>query len=138
MKGIVIAMIATIVSGSAFASCPVANALIEEYGISFSGFDKPIPKADSEPKRDKRPEEWLYVELANPGGYVFDGFTHAALIDKVRKQAWIYRTGGFVGVNEWYGPVELKKETSLQCNFDQAFLNRSSTPTPNGAGQNSR
>lgn len=138
MKRIVVITAAAIASGSVFASCPVADALIEECGISFSGFERPVPKAGSEPKRDARTEELMYVALPNPKGHVFDGFTHTALVDKVRRQAWIHRTGGFVGVNEWYGPVELKKELPLQCNFDQAALTRSSTPTPDGVGQQGR
>lgn len=138
MKGIVVALIASIISAGAFASCPVADTLIAEFGITFSGFDKPIPKADSDPKHNTRPEDWLYMALSNPRGHVSDGFTHAAVMDRVRRLAWIHRTGGFVGVNEWYGPVELKKGISLQCDFAQAGITPSSTPTPKNPGQHSR
>jgi hypothetical protein len=103
MKTFTFAMAAAVFSANAFA-CPVADKLAERYGISFSGFDTPIPSARA-------------PAGANGGGFVrmpiresmlvSDGFRHTAVLHPATKQAWILRTGGFAGVYEWYGPVDV-------------------------------
>ena len=87
--------------------CPAAASLIDRYGISFAGFSQDIPRVDSPDERGARAEDLVMIRLQNKGGPVMDGFHHSAWLNKAEKRAWILRTGGFIGVHEWYGPVEL-------------------------------
>ena len=93
----------------ATAACTAADRLVDEYGISFSGFKKTIPKVARPIERGTRTDDLLVIRLPNKQGEVPDGFTHSALINKETKRAWIRRRGGFVYVEEWYGPVKLGK-----------------------------
>jgi hypothetical protein len=88
------------------ASCPIAEALIDQLGVSFSGFTKPISRV-AQPAAAEATKDLVVVQLPNRKGYVPDGFFHSALIDRDNKRAWIHRTGGFLSVSEWYGPVDL-------------------------------
>ena len=40
-------------------------------------------------------------------GIGFFDFAVSAVINKEKQHAWIRRKGGFVYVDEWYGPVKL-------------------------------
>ena len=97
------------------AACTAADHLVERYGISFSGFDKPLPKAGQPRVHGARAEDLLVIRLPNRKGEVPDGFRHSALIDKEKGQAWIRRKGGFVPVDEWYGPVKLARLDLTGC-----------------------
>ena len=91
------------------AACSAADRLVQTYGISFSGFGKPIPKAARPLEHGLRTADLVVIRLPNSKGEVPDGFAHSAVIDKENRQAWIRRKGGFVPVDEWYGPVKLEQ-----------------------------
>lgn len=91
--------------------CP-ATWLARHYGITFSGFTTPIPAA----KPPDVTNDGAFVRLSIPQPVsVNDGFRHTALIDKRTKKAWILRTGGFIGVHEWYGPVDVDTTSLDGC-----------------------
>jgi hypothetical protein len=96
-------------------ACPAADSLIERYGISFSGFTTPIPLTTPPTART---DALSRVVLPNKKGYVMDGYRHAAVIDVSKKQAWIHRTGGFLGVYEWYGPVDIENVSLVDCKVE--------------------
>jgi hypothetical protein len=93
-------------------ACPGLDALTQRYGISFSGFDKPIPAVQG----PAVPGEGRLARLpvASPE-IVSDGFRHTVLFDPATKKAWILRTGGFAGVHEWYGPVDAGSMALEDC-----------------------
>ena len=98
----------------AFASCEPVHALIREYGISYTGFEKSLPPA-APPKWDAWPrEDYRFMALPR-NDRVRDGFNHSILVNAKLKQAWINRTGGFAGVHEWYGPVAIGVVDLRQC-----------------------
>ena len=114
MKFLACAIAATCVSSSASA-CPMTDALVERYGISFSGFKVEIPDAHAP---DVAPGESL-VRIAIPDtSHVADGFRHSVLLDAGKKKAWILRTGGFVGVYKWYGPVDVTTTSLDNCQLE--------------------
>jgi hypothetical protein len=100
---------------AAFAGCAAADKLIDKYGISFSGFERAIAPATARNEAaDKAPDtsgtkaaDLVVIALSDKAVLVNDGYLHHALIDRAVKRAWIHRTGGFIGVDEWYGPVHL-------------------------------
>ena len=89
---------------SAHASaCPLSKSLADRYGITFSGFATAIPAAAAPDTAHGGP----FVRVVVPADpYVADGFRHTAVMDTRTKKVWILRTGGFVGVYEWYGPID--------------------------------
>lgn len=114
MRLLACAVAATCLSTSASA-CPMTDALVERYGISFSGFQVAIPGTHAP---DVAPGESL-VRIAIPdASHVIDGFHHAVVVDTVRKKAWILRTGGFVGVYDWYGPVDVTTTSLDHCQVE--------------------
>jgi hypothetical protein len=90
------------------AACTAADRLVQAYGMSFSGFTQQRPKASRPLEHGVRTDDLVVIRLPNKKGNVPDGFIHSALIDKQNKQAWIRRKGGFLPVDEWYGPVKLE------------------------------
>lgn len=110
-----IATLAVTATLPAKASCPVADALIAQYGISFSGFTHSLPRVPMPDERQSRPDDLVTLVLPNRHGNVSDGFSHSALINKDKKRAWILRTGGFVSVYEWYGPIALPVSDFSGC-----------------------
>lgn len=115
MKMIAFAIAATMGAANASA-CPELDALATRYGISFSGFDKPIPATTGPAVA----EDSL---LRLPVGYpeiVSDGFRHTVLFDAATRKAWILRTGGFAGVREWYGPVDVGDSKLENCRPEPA------------------
>ena len=103
--GIVAALAAAL---PAQAACITADQLVHTWGISFAGFGKPIPKAARPLEHGARTADLVVIRLPNRKGDVPDGFAHSAVINKENRQAWIRRKGGFVPVDEWYGPVKLE------------------------------
>jgi hypothetical protein len=93
-------------------ACPVPELLAARYGITFSGFATPLPAAAAPDTRSGGP--WLRLRLPDKGD-VQDGFRHSVLIDAAAKQGWILRTGGFIGVYQWYGPVDLRDIPLGEC-----------------------
>jgi len=98
--------LAALVAGLVFAqasACPELDTLAKRYGISFGGFMTPIP-AVAMPAFSKT-GDLLHLPIAS-AELVSDGFRHKVVYDTATGKAWILRTGGFVGVREWYGPVD--------------------------------
>ena len=93
----------------AAAACTAAYRLVDDVGIGFSGFKKQLPKVARPIERGTRVDDLVVIRLPNKQGEVPDGFSHSAVINKQKQQAWIRRKGGFVYVDEWYGPVKLKQ-----------------------------
>jgi len=105
--------LAALALGSAGAgACPLTDLLTERYGISFSGFEKAIP-ASAEPK--VAPDRAYVRVLLRDKAPVSDGYRHAVLLDVAGRQAWILRTGGFVPVYQWYGPVDVGDVSAADC-----------------------
>ena len=96
-------------------ACPPASRLAERYGISFSGFTRSIPAANGP---DTSVAGSLVKVAISDAALVNDGFHHSAVINTVTKQAWILRTGGFIGVHEWYGPVDADTASLDQCRLE--------------------
>jgi hypothetical protein len=85
-------------------ACAVPDQLAARYGITFSGFAKPLPLSADPNTHAGGPYLRLHVrDKAN----VHDGFEHTVLVDMTAKKAWILRTGGFISVYQWYGPVDV-------------------------------
>jgi hypothetical protein len=102
----------------AHAACPVADHLIDTYGISFSGFKKALPEVARPLEHAARAVDLVVVRLPNRKGPVPDGFLHSALINKEAKRAWIRRKGGFAPEEKWYGPVKLDRVNLQGCVVD--------------------
>lgn len=98
------------------AACPLTDWLTQRYGVSFSGFEHPIPEAAA-PVLDRVAS----VRVAFPdNAAVADGFRHAVVLDVSTGKAWILRTGGFIGVRQWYGPVEVPAMSMDTCRTEPA------------------
>jgi hypothetical protein len=69
----------------------------------------------------KSDDNAVLIKLPNKKGLVPDGFFHSAVISTVGKRAWLHRVGGFPSVDEWYGPVEVKKMNLTGCNLEKYF-----------------
>jgi len=108
MGNFILLLAAFAFSISAQANCPVADHLINEYGISFSGFKSELHKTRAPQLGRASSENAVLIKLPNKRGLVPDGFLHSALIIPSEKKAWIRRRGGFIPVEEWYGPLTLK------------------------------
>jgi len=104
-----------------FAACDAALALVREYGISFTGFDKRLPLTEAPRMTEWDRQDYVFVSLHRKE-HVSDGFNHSALINAKLKKAWILRTGGLAGVRSWYGPVDIEPGDLKQCET----MNRSS------------
>lgn len=104
---------------AAFADCAAADKLIDKFGISFSGFERaiaPVATPDQTPDTaGTKAADLIVIALPNREVLVNDGYLHHALIDRAVKRAWIHRTGGFIGVDEWYGPVHLPHADLSGC-----------------------
>ena len=96
----------------AASACPLTDALVSRYGITFSGFDKPIPES-AEPRTDKGSALMRFTVPDRTN--VSDGFRHVVLLDAEKKRAWILRTGGFMPVRLWFGPVDVGNVSTEGC-----------------------
>jgi hypothetical protein len=95
--------------------CTMTQTLVERYGISFSGFTKAIPASPAPDTAHGGP----FARIAIPDdSKVADGFRHTVLVDTRTKKAWILRTGGFIGVYEWYGPVDAGAASIEGCRLE--------------------
>jgi hypothetical protein len=115
MRQILAFLIVASLALPAMAACPAADKLVDEYGIGFGGFEKAIPKVVQPVVGGTRADALVVIRLPNRKGNVPDGFRHAALVDKEKQQAWIRRRGGFVPVDEWYGPVRVDGRQLAGC-----------------------
>lgn len=102
----------------AAAACPAAERLVDAYGISFSGFEKALPKVERPHERGARAEDLVTIRLRNKQGEVPDGFSHSAMVNKQKQHAWIRRKGGFIPIDEWYGPVKLAPSELAGCKLE--------------------
>jgi hypothetical protein len=111
-----IALAATTLATAHAAACPLTETLASRYGISFSGFTTPIPASAAPRMVDDG--KYVRVVVADTSG-VSDGFHHAVLMDVATRKAWILRTGGFPGVYQWYGPVDVGDVSTVNCRLEQ-------------------
>jgi hypothetical protein len=96
-------------------ACPLTQSLVDRYGISFSGFTKAIPASPAPDTTHGGP----FARVVIPDdSNVADGFRHTVVVDTRTKKAWILRTGGFIGVYEWYGPVDADTASLADCRLE--------------------
>lgn len=91
-------------------ACTAADTLKSRYGVTFSGFKADIARVAEPVQLDKL----LAVHLEDDTR-VYDGFHHTAYVDRTSKKAFILRTGGFIGVHEWYGPLDVRDVSFEGC-----------------------
>ena len=116
MKNVV--LVAAIgLSSAQVLACPLSDSLAKRYGISFSGFSIAVPASAAPDTTQGGP----FVRVRMPdAGNVADGFHHTIVMDRSTKKAWILRTGGFVGVYQWYGPVDAVDASLDDCRLEPA------------------
>lgn len=95
--------------------CPLTQSLAEHYGISFSGFTVSLPETSA-------------PDLGNGNAFVRvmmldqrnvpDGFRHTVLMNTTTKKVWILRTSGFIGVYQWFGPVDAVDPSLEHCRLE--------------------
>lgn len=114
MKYMVLAILMSLSSAQAF-SCPLSDSLAAHYGISFSGFSTAVPESAAPDTTHGGP----FVRVRMPdASNVADGFHHTIVMDRSTKKIWILRTGGFVGVYQWYGPVDAVNPSLDNCRLE--------------------
>lgn len=114
MKHVVLATVLALISAQA-AACPLAETLMARYGVSFAGFTTAIPESAAPDTAHGGP----YVRVRLPdASNVADGFHHTIMMDRRTKKVWILRTGGFVGVYQWYGPVDAVDASLDNCRLE--------------------
>jgi hypothetical protein len=124
MKNVAFAVSTALLSVHALA-CPVSESLAKHYGISFSGFKIAIPETTAPDTTRGGP----FVRVVIPDeSNVADGFHHTVVMDNSTKKAWILRTGGFVGVYQWYGPVDAIDVSLENCRLEPTFAAAQGTP----------
>jgi len=128
MKNLVIAALMGLLSSQAL-GCPLSQSLAERYGISFSGFNTAIPETKGPETANGR--SLVRVRISDASN-VSDGFHHTIVMDRTTKKAWILRTGGFVGVYQWYGPVDAVDAALDDCRLEpmDTSLHGSQQPAP--------
>ena len=117
MKNLIMAALIGLLSVQALA-CPLSESLAERYGISFSGFKTAIPESKGPETGNGGP---LVRVLVPDASNVSDGFRHTIVLDRTTKKAWILRTGGFVSVYQWYGPVDVINASIENCQLEPTF-----------------
>ena len=96
-------------------ACPLSEALSTRYGISFAGFDTPIPAATAPDMTDAG----SFIRIAvRDNSKVSDGFRHTIVMNTRTKKAWVLRTGGFASVYDWFGPVDAHHVSIRNCRSD--------------------
>jgi hypothetical protein len=96
-------------------ACPLSETLAKRYGISFSGFKTVIPAAAAPNTTDAG--AFARVRIRDESN-VSDGFHHTIVMDTKTKKAWILRTGGFVSVYQWFGPVDADGASLEHCKLE--------------------
>ncbi|WP_136417646.1 hypothetical protein [Herbaspirillum sp. ST 5-3] len=127
-------VIALALGNTACAQCPPVDALAKQYGITYAGIEKDVPRTSEPEQFRNRDQTSVLVQFESHASHVRDGFEHMALIDTKSKLAWILQTGGFAGVHQWYGPVTIT-ETNFSGCPDSAIVTRNLAETPNGTRQ---
>jgi hypothetical protein len=114
MKHIVLATLMSLLSAQALA-CPLSESVMTRYGVSFAGFSTAIPESPAPDTTHGGP----FVRVRMPDvSAVADGFHHTIVMDRSTKKVWILRTGGFVGVYQWYGPVDAVDASIDNCRLE--------------------
>jgi hypothetical protein len=114
MKHVVLTTLMALMSAQAPA-CPLSESLMTRYGVSFSGFGTAIPESAAPDTTHGGP----FVRVRVPdASNVADGFRHTIVMDSATNKVWILRTGGFVGVYQWYGPVEAVDASLDKCRLE--------------------
>jgi len=123
MKNLAIACALAFYSAHALA-CPLSETLAKRYGISFFGFKTALPVAAAPDPTDAG--AFVRIRIRDESN-VSDGFHHTIVMDTKTKKAWILRTGGFVSVYQWFGPVEADATSLEQCKLEPvpAFVQES-------------
>lgn len=126
MKHLLPAALLGLLSAPALA-CPLSQSLAARYGMSFSGFATAIPETSAPDTSHGGP----FVRVRVPdASRVADGFRHTIVMDRTTKKAWILRTGGFVGVYRWYGPVDAVDASLDHCRLEPAESVAQAEPKP--------
>jgi hypothetical protein len=114
MKNIILAALVGL-SCKQVVACPLSDSLAARYGISFSGFSTAVPESAAPDTAHGGP----FVRVRMPdAGNVADGFHHTIVMDRSTKKVWILRTGGFVGVYQWFGPVDAVDASLDDCRLE--------------------
>lgn len=114
MKNLLSAAVLVLSCAPALA-CPLSQSLADRYGMSFSGFGTAIPETRAPDTSHGGP----FVRVRVPdASHVADGFRHTLVMDRTTKRVWILRTGGFVGVYQWYGPVDAVDASLDHCRLE--------------------
>jgi hypothetical protein len=125
MKNMVLAAVIGLISAQAPA-CTLSDSLAARYGISFAGFGTVVPESVAPDTTHGGP----FVRVRMPDtSNVADGFHHTIVMDRSTKKVWILRTGGFVGVYQWYGPVDAVDASIENCQLEATNkITRQSNP----------
>jgi hypothetical protein len=124
MKKLMLTAVLALASAHTLA-CPLTRSLAERYGISFSGFGTAL----QETKAPDTAGGGQFVRVRMPDdSHVADGFRHTAVMDRATKKVWILRTGGFIGVYQWYGPVDAVDASLENCLLEPAVAQKAGTP----------
>lgn len=115
MNNLVLAAAIGLSSAQALA-CPLSDSLATRYGISFAGFSTVVPESAAPDTTHGGP--YVRVRMPDAGSVVADGFHHTVVMDRSTKKVWILRTGGFVGVYQWYGPVDAVDPALDDCRLE--------------------
>jgi hypothetical protein len=115
MKHMMLATLMSLLSAQGLA-CPLSESVMTRYGVSFSGFSTAIPESAAPDTTHGGP----FVRVRMPdASNVADGFHHTIVMDRGTKKVWILRTGGFVGVYQWYGPIDAVNPALDNCRLEQ-------------------
>ena len=107
----------TMLSSAAVAAtdCPAMDALVSTLGVRFSGFSQTIPEAKKSPASAWGSGPRISRVVSAPSAIVSDGYDHVVYVDVERGEAWIHRTRGLTGVNQWFGPVPVVGSDFASC-----------------------
>jgi hypothetical protein len=130
MKHMMLTTLMSLLSAQAFA-CPLSESLMTRYGVSFSGFSTAIP--ESAPPDMAHGGPFVRVRMPDASN-VADGFHHTIVMDRSTKKIWILRTGGFVGVYQWFGPVDAIDASTENCRLEPTdkIARQSNPANPHG------
>jgi len=127
MKNAAASLIALLLSAGA-AACPLSKAVTERYGITDGGMLTPLPLA--KPNADPA---FLWLSLSS-SNLISDGFHHTLFVDRQARRAWLRRTGGLLGVREWFGPIDVSGDSLAGCSDADMRRNSATTTTEDFAG----
>lgn len=63
------------------------------------------------PKTKRIPANRPFERVEVPAPLIMsDGFSHTLFLDHALRNAWVHRTGGYLGVGEFYGPIRINSK----------------------------